>query len=307
MWRGIGAILLAGPVAVAGGAFITEENDTWLEKDRNYTQGAEIGFRRDLQYTRGEYVLDSWSVRNLMYTPRDITIAEPQPDDRPWAGYTGICFDRRFASASSVFNRYSVLIGVTGDWSASEHFQKWVHKQIDSKQPEGWANQIPEEVFANVKGECGVGVFSLDWNRVRVVDVDLIGGGDVGTGFIDAYGFGGLKVGYGAPSGWSFYNISPAGDAGGAIKLRRLYLAGQVGATAVAHNLMLGGSLFQDGPESDMEWLVGEVRVGIGAELVIGGKTLDLRVARISRTREFEGQEGSTDTVSIMLSWGGLF
>ncbi len=138
------------------------ENDLWVGRtDRWYTNGVRLSWATsgdpDLLTARAfvdanKYLLwgesapsMSYAIGQAMYSPADITIAEPQPDDRPWGGYL------YFAAAAQEFKgadfrRNEVKVGMTGKYSYAAQTQKLVHKWTDSYHPEGWGQQLKQRL-----------------------------------------------------------------------------------------------------------------------------------------------------------------
>jgi hypothetical protein len=146
---------------------ITVENDVFFGADRYYTNG--IQFERRYRWANGQprqaensllqkacvlfgcegYPLYSRSHRGgqLMYTPTDITIGAPQPDDRPWAGLLYYAQDHTLmAPSADSLTKFTVQVGAMGSASLAEQSQKAIHKLINSDAPQGWANQARSEL-----------------------------------------------------------------------------------------------------------------------------------------------------------------
>lgn len=297
-------ILLWLCLPVMGSLEIIQENDVFLGDDDQYTQGLEIIWRRPQRFRGGNPSSDSWSIRNTMYTPTDLSQIDPQPDDRPWAGYTAIAWERRYSDTQG-FGRNSIMVGVTGKASSSAFVQDWFHENVRGETPMGWHNQIPTELFVNYRRETGFNWKRHEVSGVPVYGIDLIGGYDFGTAFVNAYGGASLKLGYNIPQGWGLQTIGPTADY--SLRNKRLYLTADYFVRGVLHNILLGGSFFRDGESRDMEYIVDEIRLGGGGEVDIGEFAIFLRVAYVSRGREFVGQERRSRFVSINTGIGRRF
>src|SRR5262245_59758831 len=96
-----------------------------------------------------------WAVGlgQIILTPSDISIAEPQPNDVPWAGIlaatvTWAAYDNRRLGAIQLY------LGCMGPCSFGEQVQKFVHEDLGlGEPPEGWDNQLVNQVLANVNYE----------------------------------------------------------------------------------------------------------------------------------------------------------
>lgn len=80
----------------------------------------------------------------VAFTPANITMAEPQPDDRPYASLTYITGKRHRVDVgnNSSFAR-SLTLGVLG-LPAVSNIQREIHEIVKSNAPRGWDNQISD-------------------------------------------------------------------------------------------------------------------------------------------------------------------
>ncbi len=91
----------------------------------------------------------SYTVGQSMYTPSNITIAAPQPNDRPWGAYLYYGMTAHAYEPSGDKNEFRVTelkMGITGKNALGENAQSAVHKLISSSHPEGWDNQLKERL-----------------------------------------------------------------------------------------------------------------------------------------------------------------
>ena len=78
------------------------------------------------------------------FTPENIMLAEPQQDDRPYAGLVYVASTREhYQPMSDVSWQSTLTLGVLGLDIVGE-LQKGVHSFTGSDQPRGWDNQISE-------------------------------------------------------------------------------------------------------------------------------------------------------------------
>jgi lipid A 3-O-deacylase len=283
---------------------IREENDVWTGSDSSYTQGAEIEYMGATDIWRDRPTRFGVSIRNLIYTPEDITIEEEQPDDRPWAGLSAVTLKMQRQHRHETVE-HQLLIGTTGEWSYSDEIQTWFHELIGADKPMGWRNQIPEEVVVNYAFN-GLHPFAT-YGKLDGWAADVAGtyGAAVGTAYV--YGEGGalVRAGYNMPTHrlsiitpTSIFGWRPVG-----------YVFGRAAGRYVAHNISIDGSWFQDGPSQDLEPIVTDLQAGVcvGAESF---KYQDQRYnillsyAATRRSDEFEGQNRATDFGTIHLAVG---
>jgi hypothetical protein len=166
--------------------FLTYENDSRFLTDRFYTSGVQFstkhasdtrgGFARKLTTSMcrlahcdaSKVFTSQVNVGQLMYTPRDIRRAEPQPLDRPWAGL--LYYEQAYAFLSAdqrALTTFTGQIGVTGPASLAEPAQKAFHHLLDRPQPQGWDNQIGGSLGVLVSAEKRTArdAFSFDLPR----------------------------------------------------------------------------------------------------------------------------------------------
>ena len=79
-----------------------------------------------------------------MYTPRDISLADPPPDDRPYAGWLYATIGLGVESAGQT-DFFALTVGVVGPASLAEQSQKAIHEITGSPHPQGWDTQLKNE------------------------------------------------------------------------------------------------------------------------------------------------------------------
>lgn len=143
---------------------LMSENDLYSfpggNTDRYYTNG----LRLDYHFSKKKFQFPStlllkisddknvfgWGLAQYMFTPSRIDIRTVQYDDRPYAGALfGI-----YSLSSSDYEKKirltsEIYFGVMGPLSFAEEAQTAVHKFIRSPHPEGWTNQVPNDVVLN--------------------------------------------------------------------------------------------------------------------------------------------------------------
>lgn len=143
----------------------TFENDLFFSTDKYYTDGVQLNVRT-LNAPQSETVnaVKVWACRavgcsgddfqeqqhrvgQLMYTPVDITSPFPQPADRPWAGMFYYSNDLEFLSSDKkTLTILTGMLGIIGPHSYVEQTQKWIHRTFGARPPQGWSNQIGNEL-----------------------------------------------------------------------------------------------------------------------------------------------------------------
>lgn len=279
------------------------ENDILAGTDRYYTNGVKLGFGvpfetlRDFLNTPAKYTLDIFSdstashnfglfVGQNIYTPRDITIAAPQPYDRPWASwlYLGGVAQR---VKGNRLDTTEIDIGVVGPPALGEQVQSDWHRLIGVAQPKGWDNQSPSELGFSVaylqKRKYGNAHFELvphaGLTLGTVMTLARVGG---------TMRFGKNMTGFGPdtiePGGAMLQNTRREQDGAGR---PRYEWYGFVGADVryVAHNIFLDGTVFHKSFAVDPRNLVSDLTIGA---------SMRIDVLRISLTRIFRSEEFTT-------------
>ncbi|MGD9943070.1 MAG: lipid A deacylase LpxR family protein [Burkholderiaceae bacterium] len=237
--------------------------------------------------------LRSWYAAQEIYTPREIRVAAPQPNDRPWAGalYAGRSWEAvGWRDGRLLMRRIEVAAGVIGDASLARETQRAVHRLLDTRTPRGWDNQL--------RNQFAVALRYLARQRWGDDRRDLIVhyGGVLASAM--GYANAGATVRYGrlgcelaSPgvvphvlriSGRPWTN---GGDACAADSTRLRYY-GFVGVDlrAVGWNRLIDGAPRRGSSHVEAVHAVGDVRVGAA----IGGRSWSIIYTASRRSREFQ-------------------
>ena len=199
--------------------------------------------RFDDMYEGGHY---AFALGQLMFTPQNIIDPNPQPFDRPWAGwlYVGGIFQSE--PVNHVIHTLELDAGVVGRYSFARQTQQQVHRTFGYHDPQGWGNQL--------RSEIGV---QLTYNNSRRLTPVLEQG--LGVDVYRHYGFAlgtmfdrintGLtgRVGFNLDDA-SIGTIENPTLEGGAPSRTGAYLMASVDAQGVLHNTFVDGSLFRSDP-----------------------------------------------------------
>lgn len=300
------------------------DNDLFSGTDRDYTNGARIGFlqdfhdnkkfgpviRRALGYQEGEGPdRFSWGIgaTQLMFTPEDHRAKQSPKGDRPYAGWLGIegsFHAKSTLSASSL----TLSIGTTGKRSYARETQNWVHRNIsDSPLFQGWESQIPDEITLNLFIDQKRRIMQLEKLNLHPFELDgyIEFGTALGNFRTDAYVGTLLRGGYNLPAAYiaprvqigsyrhafSQKNSSPE-------KPFSCFAFAAVRGSAVVHDITLDGPVFRDF-DTDVESkpLVGELLFGLSARYRI----CEFIITRTVRTDEFNGQKAKHQYDSVQI------
>ncbi|WP_370511498.1 lipid A deacylase LpxR family protein [Flavobacterium sp. GT3R68] len=278
------------------------DNDYFASRDQDYTQGYNLelvspGLRRNpmnklLVRPKKSDNKFGISLEHLGYTPIDIKSASVQYGDRPFAAALML---KSFALAIDTVNtsRLSSLfsIGVIGPGALGKEVQVAFHKVIDNTIPEGWQNQIRNDVVLNYE-------VSYEKQLVRYRDLFSLQTNTTlraGTLFTNA--------GIGATTTFGIIN-GPFS----VIKTKKrflLYGYSKSMLNVIGYDATLQGGLFnRTSPytieNSDIERFTAQVNYGIVFQI----KSLYLEYSRAVITREFEaGHSGKWGGVKVGLSY----
>lgn len=272
------------------------ENDMLARTDRYYTNGMKIGLGAPLAALQlpAKSLLD-WIapekdhinlglfVGQNMYTPRKITVAAPQPDDRPWAAwlYLGGVAQRALGNR---LDTAEVDVGVVGPAALGRQVQSDWHRLIGSPQPQGWANQIPNEV--------GFLVSYLQKRRYGSDVMDIVPHAGVTFGTVMTLARAGAMVRVGRNlSGFGPDTVEPGGAM---LQNTRRASAGSVAGSEwygfagfdqrlVVRNIFLDGAMFHDGPSVGRRPHVYDLTAGF----VLRIERWRLSLTRVWRSEEF--------------------
>lgn len=277
------------------------ENDSFGSSDRYYTNGIKIGGGIPADKVAGLFtrppnaLLDAITdgasnhfglfIGQNLYTPRDISVAAPQPFDRPWAAWAYIG-----AVAQSVkedrLHTVEFDLGFVGPPALGRQVQSAWHQLVDAPEPMGWGNQI--------RAEPGLLMTYLHKRRYgESSGVQLIphAGFSVGTiaTFVRAGGMlraGQNMTGFGPdgiePGGAMLKNARAQHDDGRRHDWEWFAFAG-VDGRLIGHNIFLDGSLFRDGPGVARRDFVHDLLAGLSMRL----HAVRFSVTKVHRSEEF--------------------
>ncbi len=316
----LAALLISAAAACAAGAApppvdlrgseiqIFIENDSFGGTDQYYTNGIKIGGGVPAEKVAGLFsrppnaLLDAITdgasnhfglfIGQNLYTPRDITIAAPQPNDRPWAAWLYVG-----AVAQSVkedrLHTVEFDLGVVGPPALGRQVQTAWHQLVEAPEPQGWGNQI--------RTEPGFLLTYLHKRRYGDISgVQLVPHIGATLGTIATFARAGVLLragqnmtGFGPdgiePGGAMLKNTRRQQDAGRSQPYEWFVFAGADGRL-MGHNTSLDGSLFRDGPSVATRDYVYDLLAGASLRI----DALRVSVTRIQRSEEFYTPQGGS-------------
>lgn len=299
-WAGLlGALcLLSGPAGARQadtahriGRFATFENDSHFDTDRYYTDGIQFSIKQGADTrTPGPKALTrrfcAWlgcedaqllsiqtNFGQLIYTPGDITLPDPQPLDRPWAGllYVGqvhalLSPDRR------TLTTFAAEAGVTGRGALAEPSQKMVHRILDRPLPRGWDNQIGGTLALMVSAEQRTARDSLSFGLGGDVRLNTATYYRLALGNLMTYAAAGVAVVVGKdlppvspPPPGIGNQLAPelAGDTSCLKPWLQCTAFGSVETRLMGYNVFLDGRAFKEDPSVKRRNFVADLMLGL--------------------------------------------
>ncbi len=251
----------------------------------NYTTEKRNIFSRLLLQIAEDRNVFTWGVAQHMFTPSRIDIPEVQPADRPYAGALFVIHGLSSTDRSKRITISTELnFGVTGPLSMADQVQTWVHGAIGYTIPEGWGNQVPNDIIINYNLEVEHEVVHVPGKLM----VSGIMGAYVGT-LYDAMG-----AGFSLRMGRIRSPYEPAGEAISGGREHQFYLLMQPTARVIYYNALLQGGVIHHITASEEGYTLGKdqiERISAFTEvgLVYERSNMNIKLAQKMRTAPFKG------------------
>jgi hypothetical protein len=244
-----------------------------------------------------------------IYTPEDIVAADPNPNDRPYAGWAYV------APSMVIYTPHSASIlelqlGLVGPSAAADLVQGNWHDAIKIARAQGWTHQLKDEVAFVVFGERrwvtdAIKIADSPVAGLGDIEADVTGRAAVALGTVQTSIAGGLdfRIGQGLGADYGPPRIRPS--LAGASFFNRpdhqfsWYLFGGVEARAVARDIFLDGNTWVDSPRVDKEPVVFEAQAGVVATFF---RRVRFVYSYVVRSEEFAGQVTPSRFGSVSLS-----
>jgi hypothetical protein len=323
------------------------ENDYFGGTDRHYTNGFKMAWltgdltdwgKRGWRQSFLEalpFVNHPGSQKNLglavgqqIFTPQDISATNPDPNDRPYAGWSYLEFSF-LAKTEHVADTIAIQVGMVGPHSYADDIQTWAHHLTDNEIPRGWDYQLEDEVGLNIAWERKWRGYTRTFARINRADwragetiasvrsrqphwgMDFMPHIGVVLGNVHTYANLGatVRAGYNLPSDFGVSMMRPAGLASSPIDDAdprvnesgwSLFAFAGVDARAVARNIFLDGNTFKDSRSVEKKPYVTDLSYGFG----VVKDSFQMTFTRVVRSREFETlPQNNSDFGSVTLSW----
>ncbi len=236
-----------------------------------------------------------------MFAPDDLTQKTLIRDDRPYAGMLygsmGLMTDTGYR-----LDNLQLTIGLIGPASGAAQTQDFVHDIGNFIDPQGWDNQLENEVgFTLTYERKWRGIYQLSpfgW----AVDVTPHIGASLGTIHTHATTGATFRLGYDLPADYGPPLIRPSvtgSDFFVPTQEIGWYLFAGFEGRAVARNIFLDGNTYRDSHSVDKYPLIGGVQAGIAFTY----QNTRIAYTHIFRTKEFEGQDDGDEFGAITVSY----
>ncbi|MFZ2634662.1 MAG: lipid A deacylase LpxR family protein [Desulfosalsimonadaceae bacterium] len=306
------------------------ENDSIAGRDNQYTNGLNLTWSR---YGMKEFPDDMWlhrwfypairllgfdgppeaekaltvSIGQNIYTPNDLEATELVRDDRPYAGvsYITLGFHKQ---QDHRMHTVCLSTGIVGPHAYAEELQSFAHDVLSTQEPQGWDNQLEDELIVNAVYDYKRKLFARSLGEGMGGDLIFFTGGGIGNAltYYDAGLLG--RYGWNTPDDFGNFPIQPAVcfnaervQTGCENRKKRfgLHLFLSSGVQAVAHDIFLDGNTFRESHSVSKEPLVATCTGGIGINT--GGiKTV---LAFVYRTKSFKTQKDPQVYGSVNISF----
>ena len=272
------------------------DNDYFASSDRDYTQGYSFEFampilkrnplNKLLIYNQKYEHQYGVAIEHIGFTPDNIKSPLIQVGDRPFASAIML---KSFAIATDTVNHArwtsSFSVGLIGQGAFGKEMQVGIHKATGNVIPEGWQNQIRNDVVINYQ-------IGYDKQIMRIKNnVFLLANGQASVGTLFTNASAGLTAMLGI--------IKPNWTPRKQWKNFQLYIYSQPKLNLVGYDATLQGGLFNDSSpytinSSEVERLTAQHNYGV----VIRSRTLFIEYSRTDITREFATGRSA--------GWGGI-
>lgn len=340
---------LEATLSASDGAFMTwlMENDAFGAKtDKNYTTGSKAHYRarpgqegdfetelarRFFGAEARDNVFMTWAIGQSIYTPDDTKSSRPVPNQHPYAGWlygeAGLHIqDSDFRGMTAA----TLNVGIAGPLSFAEETQRAIHDVLGQGSPDGWDNQIKNELgvmfslerrWRHVVLECfesGVGESWIGRQlgiKDPIIEADIISmvGGTAGNVLTEAQAGAMLRIGFAdsdrkcetVATKSGNYRHGPLAQDWGAVRVRPGYaspgprsykyapdfqLWTGLQFRAQAQNIFLDGNTFQDSLSVDKFPIVADWEFGVSTKIPYLNGMASF--VYVVRSEEFRMQDG---------------
>lgn len=302
--------------APAGAFSIIWENDLFFDRDRDYTNGAQLAYTTEpyenidsiVSFARalplfadhGE-VRTSYAIGQDIFTPEHTERVVPLATERPYAGYAYASLGLLEANPERL-DQLQIQIGVVGPMALAKEAQSWAHSIISDVKPKGWHFQLHNEPAVNIYYERSLKIIPRKSILGMVLDIEPHIGGAVGTVYDYVNAGAMVRLGFNLPDDFGPLRMEPTLPGSSYFEPEAgfsAYMFAGVDGRAVARNIFLDGNTWRDSPSVDKDTFVGDL--SLGAALTFSH--VRLAFTHVFRTREYKTQTSSDQFGAVSLSF----
>ncbi len=286
---------------------LTLENDMFASSsDQNYTHGTRLTYfdvgmdSPDILaaldcvlpfFTFNETTSVAYSIGQNLYTPENIKTRNPDPNDRPYAGFLYGSAGFSTVNADTI-DSLELTLGVIGPWSLGETVQEAVHDFVGADDPSGWAHQLDNEVGVIVSWQRNwPEIYAADFSDYHMRVSPHVG---LSLGNIYTYGSSGVTLQL-TPKKYQWQSppmrVRPSIPGNGFFAVPDHHFAWSafigLDGRAFARNIFLDGNTWKDSASVDKKPFVGDLSGGIS--VAYGAAQISYSVNW--RSKEFDGQD----------------
>lgn len=333
LWLGLASLLATSAVAQNAAAetraddrfgwgfsFVLENDLFNRGDDRNYTNGVQLSvitpktdsfelFEHVANITvrRWEHnppaVAAELTLSQAMYTPRDLTLVNPDPNDRPYAGVLlaslGLIWDTT-ETDDHRFDQIAYYIGTTGSASRADDTQRYIHRRLGAQRPEGWDSQIGNRIVGGVAYRA---TFLYGDNQDNP-HFQVLPHAGFALGNVTTDGEAGvtLRAGFNMPHDFGLPRLAPSLPGSGYFQARDeagIYIFAGAAERYVLYDVTLDEDPSQGVNFTKRRQWVGDLQAGVAFNL----GCFRAGYTHVWRSEQFRGQNEGSGFGAVSLSW----
>jgi len=293
-------------------------NDMFFGTDRGFTGGGKFNWLWELAEIPDGNPRKSWlpfiktpgfrhaisfSIGMNVYTPDDIRIPDLLPNDRPYAGYLfvslGIHSFNHQWKETIAFD-----IGVVGPWAHAEQTQKFIHEVVNVHGPEGWHNQLRNELTFQIYYENRLKFLRTSLTKRFGFELIPHFGGGAGNVYIYAHSGAQMRMGWNMPEDFGIPIPRPDGETDPNYQYHTksgLYVFAALDGQAVLRNIFLDGNTFQSSHHVEKNTFTGNLILGVS--LTLGRVNFSFAMVRGTKKYTTESADQKNGIFSISFSY----
>ena len=293
------------------------ENDLFFHTDRDYTNGVLAAYttapddtpdwalraaRLLPLFPHGGVVRTSYSLGQSIYTPTDISLANPPLTDRPYAGFLYGAIGL-IAENGQQLDQLQLQLGMVGPASLAEQAQTFVHRVRGFDLPQGWNTQLKNEPGLVLTYERSWRAYETGQIFGLSFDLDPHLGGAIGNVYDYVNAGAMVRFGFDLPNDYGPVRIDPAMPGANFYEPKddgfNWYVFAGVDGRAIARNLFLDGNSFVASRSVAKNPFVGDLQFGAA----ISYARVRIAFTHVFRSKEYRHQPGVDQFGAVSVSF----